>query len=324
MLDLLIIGGGPIGLACALEAKNKGLSYLIVEKGTLVNSLYNYPAGMTFFSTSDKLEIGGVPFVSNSIKPTRAESLEYYRRVTSSNQLNIHLFEAVLSNQRKNDYYEITTTKAVYHAKNIIIATGFYDVSVKMNIPGEDLPKVRHYYKDPNFYTFQKVLVVGASNSSVDAALETYRKGAEVTMVIRGDDISDRVKYWVRPDIINRIKEGTIKAYYHSNLIEIREGEVIIQTPEGLVTIENDFVLALTGYQPDFSFLQTMGIALSDDEKRLPEYNPETMETNQKGVYLAGVVCGGMDTHLWFIENSRVHAKQIISNIVKQPVQVSA
>ncbi|MEX8546531.1 MAG: YpdA family putative bacillithiol disulfide reductase [Mucilaginibacter sp.] len=324
MLDLLIIGGGPIGLACALEAKNKGLSYLIVEKGTLVNSLYNYPAGMTFFSTSDKLEIGGVPFVSNSIKPTRAESLEYYRRVASSNQLNIHLFEAVLSNQSKNDHYEITTTKAVYQAKNIIIATGFYDVPVKMNIPGEDLPKVRHYYKDPNFYTFQKVLVVGASNSSVDAALETYRKGAEVTMVIRGDDISERVKYWVRPDIINRIKEGTIKAYYHSNLIVIRENEVDIQTPKGLVTIPNDFVLALTGYQPDFSFLQKMGIALSADEKRLPEYDPKTMETNQKGIYLAGVVCGGMDTHSWFIENSRVHAEQIISNIVKQTVPVSA
>ncbi|WP_299290301.1 YpdA family putative bacillithiol disulfide reductase [uncultured Mucilaginibacter sp.] len=324
MLDLLIIGGGPIGLACALEAKTKGLTYLIVEKGTLVNSLYNYPAGMTFFSTSDKLEIGGVPFVSNSIKPTRAESLEYYRRVTTSNQLNIHLFEAVLSNQLKNNHYEITTTKAVYQAKNIIIATGFYDVPVKMNIPGEDLPKVRHYYKDPNFYTFQKVLVVGASNSSVDAALETFRKGAEVTMVVRGDDISERVKYWVRPDIINRIKEGTIKAYYHSNLVAIQENEVDIQTPEGFITIQNDFVLALTGYQPDFSFLQKMGIALSADEKRLPEYDPGTMETNQKGIYLAGVVCGGMDTHSWFIENSRVHAEQIISNIVKQNVPVSA
>lgn len=322
MLDILIIGGGPIGLACALEAKNKGLSYLIVEKGTLVNSLYNYPAGMTFFSTSEKLEIGGVPFVSNSIKPTRAESLEYYRRVTTSNDLDIHLFEAVLQNQHKGDHYEITTTKAVYQAKNIIIATGFYDVPVSMNIPGEDLPKVRHYYKDPNFYTFQKVLVVGASNSSVDAALETFRKGAEVTMVVRGGDISDRVKYWVRPDIINRIKEGTIKVYYHSNLTAVRDFEVDIQTPEGLITIPNDFVLALTGYQPDFSFLQKMGITLSADDKLLPAYNPETMETTQKGIYLAGVVCGGTDTHLWFIENSRVHAEQIISNIVKQATEV--
>ncbi len=321
MLDLLIIGGGPIGLACALEAKKAGLSYLIVEKGTLVNSLYNYPSGMTFFSTSDKLEIGGVPFVSNSIKPTRAESLEYYRRVATSNELNIRLFEPVLSNQPKDGGYDITTSKAVYQAKNIIIATGFYDVPVKMNIPGEDLPKVRHYYKDPNFYTLQKVLVVGASNSSVDAALETYRKGAQVTMVVRGDDINERVKYWVRPDIINRIKEGTIKAYYHSHLTAIREFEADIQTPEGLITIPNDFVLALTGYQPDFSFLKTMGVKLSADEKLLPGYNAETMETTQKGIYLAGVVCGGMDTHLWFIENSRVHAEQIISNIMKQAMQ---
>ncbi len=322
MLDLFIIGGGPIGLACALEAKKAGLTYLIAEKGTLVNSLYNYPAGMTFFSTSEKLEIGGVPFVSNSIKPTRSESLEYYRRVATSNELNIHLFETVLNNQPKNGGYEITTSKAVYEAKNIIIATGFYDVPVKMNIPGEDLPKVRHYYKDPSFYTMQKVLVVGASNSSVDAALETFRKGAEVTMVVRKNDISDRVKYWVRPDIINRIKEGTIKVYYQSNLSAVREFEVDIQTPEGLITIPNDFVLALTGYQPNFDFLKTMGIVLSADEKLLPAYDPQTMETSRKGIYLAGVVCGGMDTHLWFIENSRVHAEQIISNIIQNTEKV--
>lgn len=321
MFDLLIIGGGPIGLACALEAKKAGLSYLVLEKGTLVNSLYNYPAGMTFFSTSEKLEIGGVPFVSNSIKPTRAESLEYYRRVATSNKLNIHLFETVLSNQPKNGGYEVTTGKGVYQTKKIIIATGFYDVPVSINIPGEDLPKVRHYYKDPHFYALQKVLVVGASNSSVDAALETFRKGAEVTMVVRKGDISDRVKYWVRPDIINRIKEGTIKVYYRSQLSAIREFEVDIQTPEGLITIPNDFVLALTGYQPDFNFLKTMGVSLSADEKLLPEYNPETMETSQKGIYLAGVVCGGMDTHLWFIENSRVHAEQIIADIVHNKVE---
>jgi len=322
MFDLLIIGGGPIGLACALEAKKAGLNYLIIEKGTLVNSLYNYPAGMTFFSTSEKLEIGGVPFVSNNIKPTRAESLEYYRRVATSNGLNIHLFETVLNTRPQSNGYGVTTSKAVYQTKNIIIATGFYDVPVKMNIPGEDLPKVRHYYKDPNFYTMQKVVVVGASNSSVDAALETFRKGAEVTMVIRKGDISDRVKYWVRPDIVNRIKEGTIKAYYHSTLAAVREHQVDIQTPEGLITVPNDFVLALTGYQPDFSFLKTMGIKLSADDKLLPGYDAQTMETTQKGIYLAGVVCGGMDTHSWFIENSRVHAGQIIANILKQTVKV--
>lgn len=322
MFDLLIIGGGPIGLACALEAKKAGLNYLILEKGTLVNSLYNYPSGMTFFSTSEKLEIGGVPFVSNSIKPTRAESLEYYRRVATSNQLNIHLFEPVLSTQPKNDGYEVVTNKSIYQTQKIIIATGFYDIPVKMNIPGEDLSKVRHYYKDPSFYAMQKVLVVGASNSSVDAALETFRKGAEVTMVVRKDDINERVKYWVRPDIMNRIKEGTIKVYYHSELAAVREYEADIQTPEGLITIANDFVLALTGYQPDFDFLKMMGISLSTDEKLLPEYDPQTMETNQKGIYLAGVVCGGMNTHLWFIENSRIHAEQIIADILQKKVSV--
>ena len=318
MFDLLIIGGGPIGLACALEAQNAGLKYLIIEKGTLVNSLYNYPSGMTFFSTSEKLEIGSVPFVSNSIKPTRSESLEYYRRVATSNHVNIRLFETVLSNQPENGGYKVTTSKGVYQTKNIIIATGFYDIPVKMNIPGEDLPKVRHYYKDPSFYTMQKVLVVGASNSSVDAALETFRKGAEVTMVIRKDDINERVKYWVRPDIINRIKEGTIKVYYQSQLAAIREFEVDIKTPEGLVTIANDFVLALTGYQPDFDFLKKMGISLSADELCLPQYHAETMETNEKGIYLAGVVCGGMNTHLWFIENSRIHAEQIVADILRK------
>lgn len=322
MLDLLIVGGGPIGLACALEAKKNGLNYLIIEKGTLVNSLYNYPSGMTFFSTSEKLEIGNVPFVSNSIKPTRSESLEYYRRVTTSNELNIHLFETVLSNQPKNEGYEVITNRGVYQTRKIIIATGFYDIPVKMNIPGEDLPNVRHYYKDPSFYTMQKVLVVGASNSSVDAALETFRKGAEVTMVIRKDDINERVKYWVRPDIINRIKEGTIKVYYQSELAAIREFEVDIQTSEGLVTIANDFVLALTGYQPDFDFLKTMGVALSADELCLPQYDSETMETNQKGIYLAGVVCGGMNTHLWFIENSRIHAEQIVADILQKNHQL--
>ena len=210
---IIIIGGGPIGLACALEAKKNGLDYLILEKGSLVNSIYHYPANMTFFSTSERLEIGGVPFVSNNPKPTRAEALEYYRRVTTSYQLNIHLYEAVKSVTNTAGIFTITSSKDVYTAKNIIIATGFYDIPYLLNVPGEDLPKVTHYYKEPHPYAFQKVLVVGAQNSSVDAALETWRKGAEVTMVIRKEDIGARVKYWVRPDIINRIREGSIKAY---------------------------------------------------------------------------------------------------------------
>lgn len=314
--DIIIIGGGPIGLACGIKAKEAGLSYIILEKGCLVNSLYNYPQNMTFFSTSEKLEIGGVPFVSNSPKPTRAEALEYYRRVTLKFNLSVHLFEEVLSVNKLNNY-AVQTSKAKYQSKNIVLSTGFYDLPALMNIKGEDLPKVSHYYKEPHFYALQKVVVVGASNSSVDAALECYRKGAEVTMVVRAEEIGERVKYWVRPDIVNRIKEGSIKAFFNSSLKEINTDNVIIDTPDGEQIVENDFVLALTGYQPNFDFLKKMGVELSDNESKYPQHNTETMETNQKGMYLAGVVCGGMDTHLWFIENSREHADKIISNILK-------
>jgi bacillithiol disulfide reductase len=318
--DIIIAGGGPIGLACALEAKKAGLHYCILEKGCLVNSLYNYPLNMTFFSTSDKLEIGGIPFVSNNIKPTRPEALEYYRRVATSNKLNIHLQEEVKDITAINGKYTVTTVKQSYTATFIVIATGFYDIPVKMNIPGEDLPKVTHYYKDPHFYAMQKVVVVGANNSAVDAALETWRKGAEVHMVIREGGIGERVKYWVKPDIENRIKEGSIKAYVHSTVTAIREKEVAIQTPDGPVTIPNDYVIAMTGYKPNFSFLEQIGVHLSNDEVRQPTYNPETMETNLPNVYLAGVVCGGMNTHVWFIENSREHAELIMQSVKKKAV----
>jgi len=322
MLDLLIIGGGPIGLTCGLAAQRAGLSFVILEKGTLVNSLYNYPTTMTFFSTSEKLEIGGYPFATTHVKPTRADALEYYRRVTLNNNLPLHLFEEVTGIIKINDAYTITSNKASYQAKHIIIATGFYDISVNLDIPGENLPKVKHYYQDPHFYTLQKVVVVGASNSSVDVALETYRKGAEVTMVVRGSEISNRVKYWVRPDILNRIKEGTIKAYFNSNLKAVREDEVDIETPEGLITVPNDYVMAMTGYKPNFDFLAKVGIKLSEDGKFVPQYNPNTMETNMPGIYLAGVVVGGLDTHLWFIENSRVHAEMILGDIVNKSANV--
>jgi len=313
--DILIIGGGPIGMACGIEAQNAGLSYVIVEKGCMVNSLYNYPANMTFFSTSDKLEIGGVPFVSNNIKPTRSEALEYYRRVACKFNLNLNLFVLVESVNKDSGKYIVHTNKSDYQVKYIIVSTGFYDIPNKLNIPGEDLPKVRHYYKDPHYYAKQKVLVIGSNNSSVDAALETFRKGAEVCMVIRESEIGERVKYWVRPDIINRIKEGSIKVYFNSSLSAISEHEVEISSHEGKITIVNDFVLAMTGYKPDFSFLKKLGIKISTDKQQRPEHDPVTMETNMKGIYLAGVVCGGMDTHIWFIENSRVHAERIIENI---------
>jgi len=313
--DIIIIGAGPIGMACAIEAKKANLNYLIIEKGALVNSLFNYPVFMTFFSTSQKLEIGGVPFVTINPKPNRNEAVEYYRRVAEKFDLKINLFETVKQIVKQNDIFEINTSKANYSATNVIVATGFYDVPLLMNIPGEDLPKVTHYYKDPHLYAFQNVLVVGANNSGVDAALETYRKGAHVTMVVRSGELGPHVKYWVRPDIENRIKEGAITAHFHSELLEIRENEVDIKTPDGIKTIANDFVIAMTGYQPDFSMLRKFGIELP--ESLCPVYNEETMETNVRGLYLAGVVCGGLDTHKLFIENSRVHAEIIVENILK-------
>ncbi|WP_439132865.1 YpdA family putative bacillithiol disulfide reductase [Polaribacter sp.] len=316
--DVVIVGGGPIGIACGLEAKQKGLSYVILEKGPIVNSLYNYPVNMQFFSTSEKLEIDGIPFISKAAKPSRSEALEYYRRITTSNKLHINLFEKVTSIQKNEAFFNIKTNKSHYIAKNVVLATGFYDIPKTLYIPGEDLEKVAHYYKEPHFYAGQKLAIVGASNSAIDAALECYRKGAEVTLIIRGAEVGQRVKYWVRPDIINRIEEGSIKAFYQSQVLEIKQNEILVTTPEGNLTLENDFVLALTGYQPDFSFLEKMGVALSKDDKKIPTYNPETMETNVNGLYLAGVICGGMETHKWFIENSRVHAKMIVKSILSK------
>lgn len=313
--DIIIVGGGPIGLACGLAAQKAGLQYLILEKGALVNSLYHYPANMTFFSTSERLEIGGIPFVSNNAKPTRSEALEYYRRVAESQHLNLHLYETVQKLSGATPLFTIETDKTTYTAQFIILATGFFDVPVLLNIPGEDLPKVTHYYGEPHAYYRQKVVVVGANNSAVDAALETWRKGAEVTMVIREAEIGQRVKYWARPDIVNRIEEGTIRAYFQSELAAVRPDEVDVRTPEGVITLPNDFVIAATGYQPNFGFLERIGVQLSPDEKRYPSYNPDTQESNVPGLYLAGVVCGGMDTHVWFIENSRVHAERIIRAI---------
>ncbi|HEY8401824.1 MAG TPA: YpdA family putative bacillithiol disulfide reductase [Cytophagaceae bacterium] len=315
MVDIIIIGAGPIGLACGIEAQKAGFDYLIIDKGCLVNSLFNYPLNMTFFSTAEKLEIGNIPFVSHLPKPNRFEALEYYRKVAMHYQLKVKLYEEILNFGQEEDHYIVHTSKASYRTKAIIIATGFYDIPMKLGIEGEDLPKVHHYYREPHPYFGQKVLVVGAANSAVDVALETYRKGAEVTMVIRSNEISPRVKYWVKPDIENRIKEGSVKAYFNSTLLRIRQHEVDLLTPDGMVTIENDFVLAMTGYTPNFSLLKKAGINFREDEAHTPVYNPATMETNQKNIYLAGVICGGLNTHQWFIENSRVHAEMIINDL---------
>ncbi|MEP1033202.1 YpdA family putative bacillithiol disulfide reductase [Ekhidna sp.] len=319
-VDVMIVGAGPIGLACGIKAEKTGLSYVIVDKGCLVNSLYNYPSNMTFFSTSDRLEIGGVPFISHNPKPTRPEALEYYRRVASSWNLNTRLYEQIELVNKQQESFNIKSSKQTYSAKSIIIATGFYDLPYLLNVPGEDLSKVKHYYDEPHPYFDMNVVVVGAANSSVDVALEVYRKGAKsVTMVIREEEISPRVKYWVRPDIDNRIKEGSIKAYFESNITKITEQSVDVMTPDGGITIPNDFVLAMTGYQPNFSFLERIGIEIGDDEFKTPVYDETTMETNVSGVYLAGVICGGLKTNAWFIENSREHAELIINHISKRP-----
>jgi len=318
MYNVLIVGAGPIGLACGIEAVKQNLSYLILEKGCLVNSLFHYPTNMTFFSTSDRLEIGGVPFVSHGDKPTRRESLEYYRRVKDAWKLKVNSFEKVVSIKKNLNQFEVKSEKNNYTAKKIIIATGFYDHPNQLNVPGEELPKVKHYFDEAHPYAYLKIAVIGGGNSSVDAALETFRRGSEVTMIVREDKLKDSVKYWVRPDIDNRINEGSIKAYFNSELIDIRTNEIDIQSPDGIVTIENDFILAMTGYHPDFDFLKSIGIEINQSSEMDPVFDPETFETNVEGIFLAGVVCGGMETGKWFIENSRYHPKKIFDKIRKE------
>lgn len=318
MYSVLIIGAGPIGLACGIEAAKRNMSYLILEKGCLVNSLFHYPTNMTFFSTSDRLEIGDVPFVSHGDKPTRRESLEYYRRVKDAWKLNVNSFEKVLSIKKNTNGFEVKSEKNSYSAKKIIIATGFFDHPNKLNVTGEDLPKVKHYFDEAHPYAYLKIAVIGGGNSSVDAALETFRRGSQVTMIVREEKLKDSVKYWVRPDIDNRINEGSIKAFFNSEITSIKENEIDIQTPDGKVTIENDFVLAMTGYHPDFNFLKSVGIEINQSSEMSPVFDPETFETNVEGIFLAGVVCGGMETGKWFIENSRYHPEKIFNEIQKK------
>jgi thioredoxin reductase (NADPH) len=320
-LDLLIIGGGPTGLAIAIEAEKARLNYLVIEKGVLVNSIFRFPANMTFFSTSLNLEIGGVPFISHLDKPTRREALEYYRRLLESYRLKVKLYEPVLGMERNAEgIYEVKTTKGNYPARHVAIATGFYDIPRMMDVPGEDLPKVKHFYDEAHPYVGQRVLVVGAANSACDVALETYYKGAEVTMCIREGGIYEKVKYWIRPNIENRIKEGSIQAFFNSTVKEIRPQEVVLATPDGEVTLENDFVLAMTGYQPDFAFLEKLGIHFNADEQRTPVMNPENFESNLPGVYLAGVVQAGLDTSKLFIENTRHHGGVIVREVLSSTV----
>ena len=314
---VIIIGAGPIGLATGIQLKRKNIAFKIIERGCLVNSLFHYPTNMTFFSTSDRLEIGNIPFISHGSKPTRHEALEYYRRAAEHFQLPINLYESVQNIEGEDGDFTVLTDKNSYKASKVVIATGFYGTPNKMEIPGENLPKVKHYYDEPHPYAWQNILVIGAGNSGVDVALECFRANANVTMVVRYGEIKKSVKYWVKPDIENRIKYDEIKAYFNTTVKEIREKEVVLDTPKGEVIIDNDFVLAMTGYHPNYTLMNALGIELTNDEKCMPIHKEDSLETNRKGIYVAGVVCGGMDTSRLFIENSRIHADQIAEHIVR-------
>jgi thioredoxin reductase (NADPH) len=315
MHDVLVIGAGPVGLACAIEAHRHGLAARIIEKGALVNSIVGYPANMEFFSTPELIEIGGYPFPVHGYKPTREEAIEYYRGVAERERLDVHLYERVLAVTGSRGEFDVSTDKGSYPARTIIVSTGFFDRPNLLGIPGEDLPKVTHYYREPYPYVRQKVAVIGAKNSAAKAALDCYRHGAAVTLIARSSTLSDSVKYWIRPDLENRIKEGSIQARFDSSVEEIRASSLILRTPDGTREIENDWVLAMTGYQPDFGFLESLGVTFADDGFRTPIYDETTFETVRRGVYIAGTVCGGYRTNRWFIENGRFHAQQIAKHI---------
>jgi thioredoxin reductase (NADPH) len=302
--NVLIIGAGPIGLACAVEAKKRNISQLVIEKGCLVNSIFHYPSNMTFFSTSERLKIGEVPFISHGAKPTHREALECYWRVTDSWKLNIRTYEKVIKVRRKPGKFVVSTTRQESRAAQLIVANGYYDNPNLLDIPGEELDKVKHYYDEPHAYAYQRVAVIGAGNSAVDVVLELFRERAKVGMIIRESELKNSIKYWVIPDIENRIKKGSIKAFFNSNVQRILEIHVVMQTPSGQITLENDFVFAMNGYHPDFEFLRRIGISLASDDYLTPHFDPQTFLSNLPGIYLAGVVCGGMETSKFFIENS--------------------
>ena len=320
--DALVVGAGPTGLACAIECKRRGLKAVVIEKGCLVNSLYNYPANLTFFTTPELLEIGDLPMTSVREKPTRTEALKYYRRVTQHYQIDVHQYERVDDVLGADGNFSVETTtrhgeKRCYQARKVILATGYYDVIVRMNVPGEDLAKVFHYYQDPHPFYDSDVLVAGGKNSAAIVALDIYRSGGRVTLVHRQKQLSDRIKYWILPDIENRIKNGEIKAYFESAVEEIGEDFVRLRTPQGEVRLPNDFVMAMTGYQPDLAFLSRAGIEFETESQR-PRTNSETLESDRPGVYLAGVIVAGMHTNEIFIENGRFHGIQIADDIAKK------
>ena len=318
-LDAVIVGAGPTGLACGIELKLRGLNAVLIEKGCVTNSLYHYPTNMVFFTTPELLEIGDIPMTSLNEKPNRTEALKYYRRVADHFKLDIHQYEKVDNIAGSDGAFNVHTTDRhgchhIYTARKIILATGYYDVPNLLNVPGEDLPKVLHYYKEPHPYYNQDVVVIGAKNSAAITALELFWTGARVTLIHRGGQISEKVKYWIRPNIENRIKNGEIKAYFHSKVVEIRPDSIVVDTPQGEVLLKNDFVLALIGYSPDLQFLNSIGVTLDPTTGR-PRTNPATLESENQGVYLAGVIVAGMHTNEIFIENGRFHGKQIAEDI---------
>jgi len=317
MHDVVVVGAGPVGLACAIEARREGLTALVVEKGTLVNSIAGYPARMEFFSTPELIEIGGHPFPIAGYKPTREDALEYYRLVAAREEIAVRLYETVVDVEGEHGAFRVVTDKATHGARHVIVATGFFDLPNRLDVPGEDLPKVTHYYREPYQYVDQDVAVIGARNSAAKAALDCYRHGARVTLVVRRSALSDTIKYWVRPDLDNRIKEGSITAFFETSVEQIRDGVLVLRTPDGTREIANDWVLALTGYHPDFSLLERLGVTFADDEYRTPIVDDASFETVRRGLYLSGTVCGGYLTNRWFIENGRLHAKQIARHIAR-------
>jgi len=317
--DVVVVGSGPTGMACAIEAQRAGFSAILIDKGCLVNSLFHYPANMTFFTTPELLEIGNIPFSSANQKPNRHEALEYYRNVAQHYSLDVRQYQQVLTITGYDGAFQVTTRdrndkQHEYSARKIVLATGYYDRPNFMNIPGEELPKVMHYYREPHPYFDCDVLVVGAKNSAAIAALELWRRGARVTMVHRGPGIHQNVKYWIKPDIENRIKNAEVAAYFNTCLLEVRPETVRIKTPEGEKVLENDFVFALIGYHPDYEFLESVGLELTRPEMR-PVCDPSTFESNVPGIYVAGVIVAGSRTSEIFIENGRFHGERIAADL---------
>ena len=317
MQDVIVIGSGPVGLACAIEAKRAGLTARVLDKGALVNSIVGYPMRMEFFSTPDLIEIGGYPFPVQRYKPTREDAIEYYRLVAAREALDVGLYETVVDVRGTRGDFTVMTSRGEHRGRHVVIATGFFDRPNLLNVPGETLPHVTHYYSEVFPYVRQKVAVIGAKNSAAKAALDCYRHGAEVTLVVRSPALSDSIKYWIKPDLANRIKEGSIRAFFSTTVEEIRAGALVLNSPDASHEIATDWVLAMTGYHPDFTFLERLGLQFSDDAYRTPIHDETTFQTSRPGVYIAGTVCGGYHTSKWFIENGRFHARQIAKHIAE-------